>query len=205
MRWRMKYPAVDDLVASRGRLDLIWADGRGFGPCRSCRGSAPGSRRQPVSRRLAAPVREPAGRLREDANGIIQEMARIIVNDFPAGPARGGRGSAPTPAAQIAIVARELAANDTTLRFSQSNTGERASALYFAQPRTPPGHSSSPARRRPMVRRHPRGAARTCRKGEFRSAGSGSFLRCSSENDSRCIRIGNSYASMLGSSRSARR
>jgi hypothetical protein len=37
----MKYPAVDDLVAPRGTLDLIWASGRGFGPCRSCRGAAP--------------------------------------------------------------------------------------------------------------------------------------------------------------------
>jgi len=36
----MKYPAVDDLVAPRGTLDLIWAGGRGFGPCRSCRGAA---------------------------------------------------------------------------------------------------------------------------------------------------------------------
>ena len=45
-------------------------------------------------------------------------MARIIVNDFPDGLATGGRGSALTPAAQIAIVTREFAANDTTLRFS---------------------------------------------------------------------------------------
>jgi hypothetical protein len=59
-------------------------------------------------------------------------MARIIVNDFPVGPARGGRDSAPTPAAQIAMVAREFAANDTTLRFSRRCTGERAAALYFA-------------------------------------------------------------------------
>ena len=72
-------------------------------------------------------------------------MARIIVNDFPDGLARGGRGSAPTPAAQIAIVACEFAANDTTLRFSRRCTGERAADPYFAQPGTPPGHSSSPA------------------------------------------------------------
>ena len=72
-------------------------------------------------------------------------MARIIVNDFPDGLARGGQGSAPTPAAQIAIVAREFAANDTTLRFSQGCTRERAAAPYFAQPGIPPGHSSSPA------------------------------------------------------------
>jgi hypothetical protein len=31
-----------------------------------------------------------------------------------------------------------------------------AAAPYFAQPGTPPGHSSSPARNRPMVRHHPR-------------------------------------------------
>ena len=59
-------------------------------------------------------------------------MARIIVNDFPAGPARGGRDSAPTPAAQIAMVACEFAAIDTTLRFSRRCTGERAAAPYFA-------------------------------------------------------------------------
>jgi len=35
----MKYLAVDDLVAPRGTFDLIWAGGRGFGPCRSCRGA----------------------------------------------------------------------------------------------------------------------------------------------------------------------
>ena len=72
-------------------------------------------------------------------------MARIIVNDFPDGLARGGRGSAPTPAAQIAIVAREFAANDTTLRFAQGCTGERVAAPYFARLGIPPGHSSSPA------------------------------------------------------------
>ena len=59
-------------------------------------------------------------------------MTRIIVNDFPAEPARGGRGSAPTPAAQIAMAAREFTANDTTLRFSRRCTGERAAAPYFA-------------------------------------------------------------------------
>ena len=59
-------------------------------------------------------------------------MAGIIVNDFPAGPARGGRGTAPTTTAQIAMVARGLAANDTTLRFSRRCTGERAATPYFA-------------------------------------------------------------------------
>lgn len=48
----------------------------------------------------------------------------------------------------------------------------------------------------------PPGAARTCRKGEFPSAGSGSFLPCSGENDSRCIRIGflfiNTWAGSIG-------
>ena len=72
-------------------------------------------------------------------------MARRIVNNFPDGLARGGRGSAPTPAAQITIVAREFAANDTTLRFSRRYIGERAAAPYFAQPGTSPGHPSSPA------------------------------------------------------------
>ena len=116
-------------------------------------------------------------------------MARIIVNDFPDGLARGGRGSAPTPAAQIAIVACEFAANDTTLRFSRRCTGERAAAAYFAQPGTPSGHSSSTA---PQANgpASPPGAARTCRKGEFPSAGSWSRLPCFGENDSRCIRIG---------------
>ena len=117
-------------------------------------------------------------------------MARIITNDFPAGPARGGRDSAPTPAAQIAMVAREFAAIDTTLRFSRWCTGERAAAPYFAQPGIPSGHSSSPTRNRPMVRRHRPGAARTCRKGEFLSAGSGPVLPCSGGDNSRCIRIG---------------
>lgn len=82
-------------------------------------------------------------------------MARIIVNDFPDGLARGGRGSAPTPAAQIAIVTREFAANDTTLRFSRECTGERAAAPYFAQPGTPQDIRVR-RRRRPMARRHPR-------------------------------------------------
>ena len=50
-------------------------------------------------------------------------MARMIVNDFPDGLARGGRGSAPTPAFQIAMIAREFAAIDTTLRFSRQRTG----------------------------------------------------------------------------------
>lgn len=59
-------------------------------------------------------------------------MARIIVNDFPAGPARGGRGGAPTMAAQIAVVTRGFAANDTTLMFSRRCTGERATAPFFA-------------------------------------------------------------------------
>ena len=59
-------------------------------------------------------------------------MARIIVNDFPAGPARAGRDSAPTPAAQIAMIACESAAIDTTLRFSRRCTGERAAAPYYA-------------------------------------------------------------------------
>ena len=36
-----------------------------------------------------------------------------------------------------------------------------------------------------MVRRHPPGAARTCRKGEFPSASAGPFLPCSGGNDSR--------------------
>ena len=105
-------------------------------------------------------------------------MAKIIVNDFPDGLARGGRGGAPTPASQIAIVAREFAANDTTLRFPRRCTGEQAAAPYFAQPGTPPGHSSSPA---PQANgpASPSGAARTCRKGEFPSAGSGSCLPCS--------------------------
>jgi hypothetical protein len=68
----MKYLAVDDLVAPRGTFDLIWAGGRGFGPSimpRRARARAPGPRRRPVSPRLAAPVRESAGRLRADANG----------------------------------------------------------------------------------------------------------------------------------------
>jgi hypothetical protein len=102
-------------------------------------------------------------------------MARIIVNDFPDGLARGGRGSAPTPAAQIAIVAREFVANDTTLRFSRGCTG------------IGPSRGTSPSqeprqdirvRRRPQVNcpASPPGAARTCRKGEFPSAGSGSCL-----------------------------
>ena len=105
-------------------------------------------------------------------------MARIIVNDFPDGLARGGRGSAPTPAAQIAIVTREFAANDTTLRFSRECIGERAAAPYFAQLGTPQDIRVR-RRCRPMARRHPPGAARTCRKGEFPSAGSGSCLPCS--------------------------
>jgi hypothetical protein len=83
-------------------------------------------------------------------------MARIIVNDFPAGPARGGRDSAPTPTAQIAMVAREFAANDTTLRFSQCDIGGTGRRPVLRPARNPPGHSSSPARRRPVVRRHPR-------------------------------------------------
>jgi hypothetical protein len=93
-------------------------------------------------------------------------MARIIVNDFPVGPARGGRDSAPTPAAQIAMVPREFAANDTTLRFSRRCTGGGP------PPRT------SPARNLPRTFEFagaeqangpasPPGAARTCRKGEF--------------------------------------
>jgi hypothetical protein len=83
-------------------------------------------------------------------------MARIIVNDFPVGSARGGRGSAPDPAAQIAMVARWFAANDTTLRFSRRCAGGRARRPVLCQPGTSPGHSSSPGRNRPMVRRHPR-------------------------------------------------
>jgi hypothetical protein len=65
-------------------------------------------------------------------------MVRIIVNDFPAGPARAGRDSAPAPAAQIAMIAREFVANDTTLRFSRRYTRDRAAA------RTSP--SQEPAR-----------------------------------------------------------
>jgi hypothetical protein len=116
-------------------------------------------------------------------------MARIIVNDFPDGLARGGRGSARTPAAQIAIVAREFAANDTTLRFSRGCTGSGP------PPRTSPSQESRQdirVRQRPQVNgpASPPGAARTCRKGEFPSAGSGSCLPYFGENDSRCIRIG---------------
>jgi hypothetical protein len=116
-------------------------------------------------------------------------MATIIVNDFPDGLARGSRGGAPTPAPQIAIVAREFAANDTTLRFSRGCTGERVAAPYFAQPGIRQGIR---VRRRPQVNgpASPLGAARTCRKGEFPSAGSGSCLPCLGENDSRCIQIG---------------
>ena len=82
-------------------------------------------------------------------------MARIIVNDFPIGPARGGRDSAPTPAAQIAMVAREFAANDTTLRFSRRCTGGGP------PPRTSPARNLArifefAGAEQPMVRRHPR-------------------------------------------------
>ena len=116
-------------------------------------------------------------------------MARIIMNDFPDGLATGGRGSGPTPAAQISIVAREFAANDTTLRFSRRCTGERPAA------RTSPTQESRQGIR---VCRRPQangpaslpGAARTCRKGEFPSAGSVSCLPRLGESDSRCIRIG---------------
>ena len=105
-------------------------------------------------------------------------MARIIVNDFPDGLARGGRGSAPTPAAQIAIVTREFAANDTTLRFSRECTGERGRRPVLRPARNSPGHSGSPA---PQANgaASPPGVARTCRKGEFPWAGSGSCLPCS--------------------------
>ena len=100
------------------------------------------------------------------------------MNDFPDGLATGGRGSALTPAAQIAIVTREFAANDTTLRFSRECTGERAAAPVLRPARNSPGHSGSPA---PQANgpASPPGAARTCRKGEFPSAGSGSCLPCS--------------------------
>jgi len=89
-------------------------------------------------------------------------------------------GSTPAPAAQIAMVARGFAANDTTLRFSQCDIGERP----------PPRTSRSQEPRQDIrVRRRAAGhwsgvtpgAARTCRKGEFPSAGSGSFLPCSGE------------------------
>ena len=114
-------------------------------------------------------------------------MVRIIVNEFPADPARGGRGSARTAAAQIAMVARGVAANDTTL---SSRDGVRGNG---PPPRTSPARN--PARTFEFAGAEqangpasPPGAARTCHKGEFPSAGAGSFLPCSGGNNSRCIR-----------------
>jgi len=64
----MKYPAVDDLVAPRGTLDLIWAGGPGFGPCRSCRGAALDPGAGPYRGGWPHPFASQPGRLREDAN-----------------------------------------------------------------------------------------------------------------------------------------
>ena len=97
-------------------------------------------------------------------------MARIIVNDFTADPARGGRGRAPTPAVQIAMGVREFAANDTTLRFLRLCTGKRAAARTSParNPARTFGFTGAEQANSPAS---PLGTAGTCRKGEFPSAG----------------------------------
>jgi hypothetical protein len=89
---------------------------------------------------------------------------------------RGGRGSAPTPAAQIAMVAREFAANDTTLRFSQSDTGDGSAPRTWSS-RNPAGtfeFAGAPQAHGPAS---PPGAARTCVRANSRRPASGRSSR----------------------------
>ena len=97
-------------------------------------------------------------------------------------------GQCATPAAQIAMVVREFAANDTTLRFSRRCTGERAAAPYFAS-QDPVKTFEFAGAEQANSPASPPGAAGTCRKDEFLSAGYGSFLPCSDGNNSLCIRL----------------
>jgi len=65
----MKYPAVDDLVAPRGTLDLIWAGGADPGRVdhAAARPLDPGA--SPYHGGWPHPFASQSARLREDANG----------------------------------------------------------------------------------------------------------------------------------------